>query len=60
MFNLFGGKPQVKIEATDTNGNKTTFYRNILPAGESDLDSAEKELKATGENYSSIKITYPR
>lgn len=59
MFNLFGGKPQVKVEATDTSGNKTTFYRNLLPKGESDFHAAEKELRKTGKHYSSIKVTYP-
>lgn len=59
MFGLFRSTPQVKVEAIDQNGKKTTFYRDVLPLGESELNAAEQELRKTGKHYPSIKVTYP-
>lgn len=56
----FGGKPQVKVEATDANGNKTTFYRDALPPGQSNFNEARAIAKEKLGSDVSIKVTYPR
>ena len=60
MFNFFKATPQVKVEAIDSNGDKTTFYQDILPIEQSELDAAKAKLKKTGKVFSSIKVTYPQ
>lgn len=66
MFNLFGGKPQVKVEAIATDGTTKCFSQDLLPPDESDLSLAVKTLKELNKDerksyiYSSVKIIYPR
>jgi hypothetical protein len=59
MFNLFSISNQVKVEAVDRSGNKTTFWRPLKPRGESTFAAVENELKETGKNYTRISVYYP-
>lgn len=61
MFGLFKATPQVKVEITDRDGGKTTFYRNVLPPGESNFNEARKIAKQiVGNDNFSTKVTYPK
>jgi hypothetical protein len=60
MFGFpFPKNDQVRVEAVDSSGVKTTYWRPLEPRGESTFFAVECELKRTGKRYEKVSVYYP-
>jgi hypothetical protein len=60
MFDfLFPKNDQVRVEAVESSGVKTTYWRPLEPRGESTVTAVENELERTGKCYKRISVYYP-